>query len=165
MSIISAKDIIELINLKLNKLIPILTICLTIILIPENILNNYKLSILVEYKWIFITGFLLSFISTLSILFSKLHSKIDLFFKKNKELKSIKNTLEQLDNYEKGFIKTFYSENKNTLRFDFQDSTIIGLINKGILLRNNELIFKFEVDCSISPNFKKVLDSNLELLE
>lgn len=96
--------------------------------IPVKFNENGNLKIYIWLAYIFCTGIFIINCITFVI------NKINGFFILLSLKKGYKKTLSNLDRFEIAVIREFYLYNKSTLELPFDDSTVIGLIDKEVLI-------------------------------
>jgi hypothetical protein len=130
-------------------------------LIPIKFSNNSNLKIYIWLVYAFCTGiFIINCITFIA-------NGINRFFIKSSLKKEFKETLDNLDTFELAVIREFYLYSKNTLEFPFDDPTVVGLVNKDVLmyataLGNGSSIFLSGINTTFKLNkyLKSVIDSS-----
>lgn len=129
--------------------------------IPIKFSSDSNLKIYIWLVYVFCTGI---FIINCITFFANM---INRFFIKSSLKKEFKETLETLDNFELAVIREFYLYSKNTLEFPFDDPTVVGLVNKDVLiyataLGNSSSIFLSGLNTTFKLNkyIKSIIDSS-----
>jgi hypothetical protein len=130
-------------------------------LVPIKFSNNSNLKIYIWLAYVFCLGI---FIINCITFFANM---INRFFIKYTLKKEFKEALDNLDNFELAVIREFYLYSKNTLEFPFDDPTVVGLVDKEVLIYstafgNNNSIYLKGINTSFKLNkyIKSIIDSS-----
>ena len=130
-------------------------------LIPVKFSDNSNLKIYIWLVYAFCIGVVIINCITYII------NQINRFFIKSSLKKEYKETLEDLDNFELAVLREFYLYSKNTLEFPFDDPTVVGLVNKEVLIYatsmgNSSSIILTGKNTTFKLNkyIKSIIDSN-----
>lgn len=98
-------------------------------------LKDFKLA----YKKFIGISFLISTGLLVVMIFTWGSSKINLLLSKKKWNRKLNDLISSTDMYEKAVLREFYIQGKSTLKLPYEDSTVSGLVHKGILLQVGEI--------------------------
>ena len=98
-------------------------------------LKDFKLS----YKKFIGVTFLISTGLLVVMIFTWGSSKINISLSKKKWNRQLNELITNIDMHEKAVLREFYIQGKSTLKLPYEDSTVAGLVHKGILLQVGEI--------------------------
>lgn len=98
-------------------------------------LKDFKIA----YKKFIGISFLISTGLLVVMIFTWGSSKINLSLSKKKWNRKLNDLISSIDMHEKAVLREFYIQGKSTLKLPYEDSTVSGLVHKGILLQVGEI--------------------------